>query len=127
MNFPESDTVWSSAWAQRSLGVPPQPTSCAVHVSNPARPLRAAASVSLYVRSESDVDEDSWITFSDVSSSGNEATYSSVYHDLPLPTTSCSLEVVSEYGSLIVHLQQRIPTLWQKGLIQAKLNELVYP
>ncbi|GJU29188.1 hypothetical protein Tco_1172777 [Tanacetum coccineum] len=28
-------------------------------------PLGAAASVSLYVRSESDVDEDSWITFSD--------------------------------------------------------------
>ncbi|GKA48465.1 hypothetical protein Tco_0741423 [Tanacetum coccineum] len=30
----------------------------------------AAVSVSLFVRSESDVDEDSWITFSDVSSSG---------------------------------------------------------
>ncbi|GKA99955.1 hypothetical protein Tco_0827949 [Tanacetum coccineum] len=32
----------------------------------------AAASVSLSVHSESDVDEDSWITFSDVSSSGVE-------------------------------------------------------
>ncbi|GKG27855.1 hypothetical protein Tco_0406182, partial [Tanacetum coccineum] len=33
-------------------------------------PLGAAASVSLSVLSESDVDEDSWITFSNVSSLG---------------------------------------------------------
>ncbi|GJU46324.1 hypothetical protein Tco_1203590 [Tanacetum coccineum] len=46
-------------------------------------PLGAAASVPLSVRSESVVDEDSWITFSDVSSLG-------------------SLGVVSDTGSLIV-------------------------
>ncbi|GJU38141.1 hypothetical protein Tco_1186495 [Tanacetum coccineum] len=57
-------------------------------------PLGAAASVSLLVLSESDVDEDSWITFSVVSSSVTMA--------FPFPTTSCSLGVASDTGSLIV-------------------------
>ncbi|GJY58559.1 hypothetical protein Tco_0458451 [Tanacetum coccineum] len=58
-SFPESDLVWSSFMGQGL--VQPEP-----HVFSQG----AAVSVSLYVRSESDVDEDSWITFSDVSSSG---------------------------------------------------------
>ncbi|GKE61627.1 hypothetical protein Tco_1511994 [Tanacetum coccineum] len=88
---PESDPVWSSCTGS---GSGPARASCAFLGSDPAwpcaltsmltlddtvdestslsslSPLGAAASVSLYVRSESDVDEDSWITFSDVSSSG---------------------------------------------------------
>ncbi|GKG06379.1 hypothetical protein Tco_0326465, partial [Tanacetum coccineum] len=68
-------------------------------------PLGVAASVSLFVRFKSDVDEDSWITFSDVSSSdqsGNELLVLRVTTAFPLPTTSCSLEVVFDTGSLIV-------------------------
>ncbi|GJT66063.1 hypothetical protein Tco_1017543 [Tanacetum coccineum] len=49
--FPESDPVWSS---------------CMGSGSGPARD--SCASVPLSVRSESVVDEDSWTTFSDVSS-----------------------------------------------------------
>ncbi|GKB51650.1 hypothetical protein Tco_0902403 [Tanacetum coccineum] len=58
-NFPESDPVWSYFMGSGS---------------GPAK-ASLAASVSLLVHSESDVDEDSWITFSDVSSldrPGNE-------------------------------------------------------
>ncbi|GKG39626.1 hypothetical protein Tco_0463771, partial [Tanacetum coccineum] len=58
--FPESDPVWSSCMGSGS-GL--ARASCAFPGSDPA------ASDSLSVRSESVVDEDSWTTFYDVSSS----------------------------------------------------------
>ncbi|GKG40842.1 hypothetical protein Tco_0470054, partial [Tanacetum coccineum] len=78
--IPEFDPDWSSCMGS---GSGPARASCAFSGSDPAwpcaltpddtvdestspssplSPLGAAASVSLYVRSESDVDEDSWIT-----------------------------------------------------------------
>ncbi|GJT01845.1 hypothetical protein Tco_0823014 [Tanacetum coccineum] len=62
INFPESDPVWSSFMG---LGSGPSRASIAF--------FRRAVSVFTYVReSESDVDEDTWITVSDVSSSGEK-------------------------------------------------------
>ncbi|GJS11192.1 hypothetical protein Tco_0367988 [Tanacetum coccineum] len=119
--FPESDLIWSSCMGS---GFGPARASCAFSGSDPAwsyvltgmltpdvtvdeftspcslSPLGAATSVSLSVHSESVVDEDSWITFSDTIRECS--TCSSVTMTLPLPTTSSSLGVVSDTGSLIV-------------------------
>ncbi|GJW35367.1 hypothetical protein Tco_0058287 [Tanacetum coccineum] len=82
-------------------------SSPCARVWSPARSLMCffrsqAASVSLLVHSESDVDEDSWITFSDVLSSGNELLVLR-YNGLSLAHYfQAFMGVVSDIGSLIV-------------------------
>ncbi|GJT07642.1 hypothetical protein Tco_0842104 [Tanacetum coccineum] len=96
--FPESDPVLSSCIGSGS-DESTSPSSLS--------PLGAAASVLLYVRSESDVDKDSWITFSDVSSSdrsqGRAILDLSGHNGYTLPTTSGKfMGVVSDYWILML-------------------------
>ncbi|GKA48862.1 hypothetical protein Tco_0741820 [Tanacetum coccineum] len=111
MYFPESDPVLSSYMGS---GSGPARASCAFSGSDPAWPCvltGAAASVSLFVRSQIEmVDEDSY-HFADVplqffsffdNRLGNEQLVAFGYNGLPLPTTSGSLGVVLDTGSLIV-------------------------
>ncbi|GJW95210.1 hypothetical protein Tco_0174882 [Tanacetum coccineum] len=71
-DFSEPWELWSRIHHPCAQGLVQQETHVICQRGfGPARDI-SAVSVSLSVHSESDVDEDSWITFSDVSSSGRE-------------------------------------------------------
>ncbi|GJR35004.1 hypothetical protein Tco_1210688 [Tanacetum coccineum] len=69
MAFPEFDLVWSSYIGS---GSGPARASCTFSGSDPAWPYEQRLLFHFQLVLESEVDEDSWISFSDVSSSGED-------------------------------------------------------